>query len=74
MIASRNEKRINLQMQSALVLNKKLRRLTTTKVLTFYSRIFKICAESFKTVGKNVHKTAKKTPFSSRVRLYLVLS
>ena len=52
-------------MQSLLALKKKLRRLTTTEVLTFYSRIFK-------TLRKNIHDC--KTPRSSRALLYIVLN
>ena len=48
MIVSPNEKWMNLQMKSALAFNKKLRRLTTTEVLTFYLTIFKNCADNFK--------------------------
>ena len=59
MLAVEQKSGMNLQMQSALALNKKLRRLTTTEVLTFYSRIFKNCAESIKTLRNNIQKTAK---------------
>lgn len=53
MIANQKKKRN----EPANANSKKLRRLTTTEVLTFYSRIFKNFAESFKTLFKNVHKT-----------------
>ena len=58
MLASRNESKNGLQKQSALVSNKKLRRLTTTEVLTSTQ-------EYSKTVKKN-------SSFEPRSALYSV--
>ena len=72
MLAVERKGGMNLQIQSALALNQKLRRLTTTEVLTFYSRIVKNCAGSIKTLRKNIHKTAKLQKLSFQAALGLI--